>query len=95
MSNDLKKSLQLKEAFAKKDQFLIGQALGYPATAVQAFIRGKSLPIDFPDVKRHPAWPFLNFRLSADHWLAELAQLGEKVALVEQVFPNLCQEIRD
>lgn len=78
-----------------KDKAAIGKALGYPQTAIEAFVKGDSIGIsDLPGaVRNSDAVKFLSFGLSRDHWKGELAQVSKQAQVVKKVSPAIYQQV--
>lgn len=63
----------------------IGNALGYPITAVEAHVNGRSLSqSDYEAYKilEDPAWPFCVFGLSKDHWKEEMEFVRQQAEFI-------------
>jgi hypothetical protein len=76
----------LLSARKAKDWRGLGTALGYPATAVAAFLTDDKLPVDdLPlEVQLSETAQFIGFMLSKDHWKDELQQVEEWVKTIKQ-----------
>lgn len=78
-----------------------GHAVGYPESAVEAFIRftgGEEGAVlsreELPeDVRRSDTAKFLSFRLSRAHWREEFNYLDQKRRIIQKNAPDLYQRI--
>jgi len=77
----------------------IGLTLGYPETAVEAFVSGDELDYrelpkeEIRKLTKEGTSKFLDFHLSKDHWQEELNLVKRQQALIKEKFPNLYKEI--
>lgn len=73
----------------------IGEALGYPQTAIEAFINGTTTkPSELPEeVRDSDHIKFLGFLLSRDHWQEELEEVRKRADMVRQTAPDLYNKI--
>lgn len=80
----------------KKDKNL-GNILGYPQTAVDAYISGQSVDDDvLPlSVVNSPEYKFVGFRMSKLHWKDEFDEAVVRVCMLKKLFPKLYQRIID
>lgn len=101
-ARDLETLDRLKQAFVKNNDKEIGFILGYPESAINAYIEGKKF--DEADYKNLPAKEkeklkkgeilnFINFGLSKNNWQEELKIIQEYQKLIRQKSPNIYKEI--
>lgn len=73
----------------------LGLALGYPATAVEAYM-GKRPALDkrqlAEDIKNSEAYPFIEFVISKDNWQEELKVADAWARAVKKNSPTLFEE---
>ena len=99
ISRNLESLSRLKRSLKEGDEKGIGLALGYPKTAVEAFINKKVL--DYNELPKEESKrlikektsKFLGFRLSKDNWQEELNLVRRQQKLIEEKFPNLYKQI--
>lgn len=77
-----------------------GRALGYPDTAVEAFIKYQqgdtNAALDaknIPQLEGNDIVKFIGFRLSSDQWREEVAEIQKQVAMLKEHAPQLYQQI--
>jgi len=81
----------------KQDQADFGLALGYPATAVEAFVNEaeplneNSLP---QEVKQSDAYLFCQYQLSKDNWRQELETAQEWAGFIEKTSLKIFEQYR-
>jgi len=75
----------------------IGLALGYPATAVEAFLEQDVKDTDdLPfNLKSSEAMDFLFFRLSKEHWTEEFETVKRWQEMIRDNFPNFYKQFTD
>jgi hypothetical protein len=80
----------------KTKDYKRGKVLGYPDTAIHAWIDGNILKDvqELPeDVRDSGVLKFVNFRLSRDHWRDELEQVSNEALTVKEMSPALYDDI--
>jgi hypothetical protein len=86
-------TVKLRDAFGRGNEQLRAELLGYPQTAIEAFMKGESASIDNLEINDQPEEPFLYFRPSQNHWQEELATLRPKIATVKTLMPRLYERL--
>ena len=76
----------------RKRRLKLGVLLGYPKTAVQAFVDGKVLNRFPPSVLKREELKFLNFRLSK-HWRKEFEYIRKRAKAIKQIVPEFYAQI--
>ena len=73
----------------------MGSALGYPATAIQAYEQKNFLrPDDIPEeIRDRPLMKFVPFSLSPDHWREELETVRPWAEAVKRLSPRIYAEV--
>jgi len=90
---------RLKRGLKRGDTKEIGLSIGYPETAVEAFINKKVLDynkLPKEESKRlikEKTSKFLDFRLSKNNWQEELNLVRRQQKLIEKKFPNFYKQI--
>lgn len=100
ISKDPEKLARLTKA---RDDREIGLSLGYPRTAVDAYVNGtlldyeelrKSLPQErLQALQKEGVFKFLDFHPSKDHWQEELEIARKRLALIKEKSQKIYQEI--
>lgn len=79
LSSDMAHANKLAKAVSLNDHGQIGTLLGFPPSAVEAFVSKKTLPIDkrplFTENVDRNAMSFLNHMVSKDNWEEEISYL--------------------
>ncbi len=71
----------------------MGRVLGYPESAIQAFVKGKSLIRVPEEIQQDEGYKFLGFRLSKENWQQEL-EVGRKNAqAIKRLAPHFYQRV--
>lgn len=87
---------RLNHAHSKSE---LGLALGYPTTAVEAYLKGQEFLIkeqDLPfDIRSSEVMDFLFFRLSKEHWAEELETVKRWAKAIKDNFPDFYQQVID
>lgn len=81
------------DACALEDTKATGRALGYPKTAINAFIGKTYLKEPPEEIKNDEAIRFLNFRLSSDHWREEYELARERARIIKEFLPEFHKKI--
>lgn len=99
----LEKLNQLKEAWQSGKNEEIGRALGYPESAVDAFIKGEVLDIgedlksltkeERKALKEEEVFKFLTFGLSKNNWREELELVRRYQKAIKEKSPKIYNEI--
>lgn len=92
---------RLKRAHDEGDERTFGELVGFPPTAVDAYVgseqgRGGKLldPVDLPAVVRESeSMAFAQYRLSKEHWREEIGTARRWAEEVKRVSPHLYAEI--
>jgi hypothetical protein len=103
VGRDERKIEELKDAFLKQDHEKTGKLLGYPETAIEAFVKEegifdrKSWWESLPEKEREKLLEegvlnFLNFALSKRHWREELELVRKWQRIIREKAPKLYQE---
>ena len=95
-ANSTKKLRALEKCWWSDDDVMIGRALGYPETAIQAFVGGRAaLDIETlpKKVKDGDAILFLSPKLSCDHWQEELAEGRKRATYIKEVSPIIYRQM--
>lgn len=75
----------------------IGRLLGYPKTAVEAFLTGSMLPVDavpaFTDEVNEADMRLLGHRVSKEHWQKEVLYLTKFGTYLRSVSPKLYESL--
>ncbi len=96
---DNKTHEQVEEAVFQKDTYKTGILMGYPETAVKAFVEKKYIRNVEGEEKlsdeilNDPEHKFLNFRLSRDNWQEEFKTVKEWARVIKENAPELYEEI--
>lgn len=81
------------QKFQRTREQRIGYALGYPHTAVDAFVdpdQGSIEEDELPEeIQKSDELKFVNFILSRDHWQEELEYARQKAELVKEIAPEI------
>lgn len=97
MAKDTGQLMELEKARngSRDEGAALGTALGFPKTAVDAFVQGKDKMLtEIPtEIKDDPARKFVGFVMSKDHWREEI-EIGKRNAgLVKKIAPKLYDEV--
>lgn len=85
---DKESAERLKVGFESGDDRLIGTALGFPPTAVEAYANNET-GVHVPNAADDPGVAFAEFRLSAGHFQEELAVAEEWARAVHAASPTI------
>ncbi|MFZ4632465.1 MAG: hypothetical protein ACOYL8_04705 [Patescibacteria group bacterium] len=87
---------ELTESDPSKDHYRYGSLMGYPESAIKAFLEGTCLNIDDERelLSKYPEIVFNDFRLSRDHNKEELELVRRWNNLVEKEAPNIYNELK-
>jgi len=100
LAKDIESLEKIKEAVDEHDERKFGLAMGYPQTAVEAFVSTED-PFTKPDllfvepieVEFSEERSFLFFRMSKEHWHEELEVVKRWARTIKEVAPQLYEEI--
>lgn len=100
VGKDSEKLARLMEA---RDDREIGLSLGYPESAVDAYVNETSLDYEelikslsseeLQALQKEGVFKFLDFRPSRDHWQEEIEIARKRQALIKEKSPKIYQEI--
>lgn len=97
VSQDQSVAESLMAAKTKLDEYKEGILLGFPETAVRAFINGNMLEYDDETELReylsHDEYEFLNHRVSKDNWKNEVAYLPTYVDTIRRLSPAIFKQV--
>lgn len=83
--------LDMIKAREDRDERALGTLLGYPATAIDAFVN--ETPLDEESVplavRLSPEWQFVAFRFSRAHWQEEFEYVKDWVKTIHELSPLL------
>jgi hypothetical protein len=82
----------IKEAQAKNDFRLFGQAYGFPATSTDAYAQGKAISPRTLEGQDPAVIAFAEFGVSPDHWQEELKTAERWAKAIKAASPQLYEE---
>ena len=88
--------VKVANASEEKDRDnLLGEAMGYPQTAIAAYIKGNTMELsELPEeIKNSDYIKFLEFKLSKDHWQEEIEGVKKRADTIRQTDPNFYNKI--
>lgn len=93
IARDKETLLRLKQAEGNKDHQEYGRLMGYPDTAIDAFLDDEKLlpEKDYPDMTDK----FMNFKLSKDHWQEEIKVITKWSQAIKQYAPKVYEILKE